>query len=327
MMTVEKILCQEEIDALLRGMENGDVSTAPESPDRSGINPYDFNNQDRVIRGRMPTLEIINDHFCRLFRNSLSSDLRKTIDVGSRGNEMKKFGEFIKTLPVPSSLHVFRMDPLRGYAILAIEAKLVFTLLDVFFGGSGKGTYRVEGRDFTAIESRLIHKVATMIFSDMEKAWNVIHHITFQHVRSEINPQFVSIVPPSDLVINITFGVELEQFTGMITFCIPYANIEPIKNRLYSGFQSEQLEVDQTWVSRFLERLQSAEVEVKVELGKSKVMVQDLLRWKEGDVLSLNREVSDPLVVQVQGVPKFLGKPGICRGNKAIQIEGKVKSA
>jgi len=327
MMTVEKILCQEEIDALLRGMENGDVSTAPESPDRSGINRYDFNNQDRVIRGRMPTLEIINDHFCRLFRNSLSSDLRKTIDVGSRGNEMKKFGEFIKTLPVPSSLHVFRMDPLRGYAILAIEAKLVFTLLDVFFGGSGKGTYRVEGRDFTAIESRLIQKVATMIFSDMEKAWNVIHPITFQHVRSEINPQFVSIVPPSDLVINITFGVELEQFTGMITFCIPYANIEPIKNRLYSGFQSEQLEVDQTWVSRFLERLQSAEVEVKVELGKSKVMVQDLLRWKEGDVLSLNREVSDPLVVQVQGVPKFLGKPGICRGNKAIQIEGKVKSA
>jgi len=327
MMSVEKILCQEEIDALLRGMENGDVSAAPESPDRSGINRYDFNNQDRVIRGRMPTLEIINDHFCRLFRNSLSSDLRKTIDVGSRGNEMKKFGEFIKTLPVPSSLHIFRMDPLRGHAILALEAKLVFTLLDVFFGGSGKGTYRVEGRDFTAIESRLIHKLAAMIFSDMEKAWNVIHPITLQHVRSEINPQFVSIVSPSDLVINITFGVELEQFTGMITFCIPYANIEPIKNRLYSGFQSEQLEVDQTWVSRFLERLQSAEVEVKVELGKSRALVQDLLRWKEGDVLSLNREVSDPLVIQVQGVPKFLGKPGICRGNTAIQIEGKVKSA
>ncbi len=327
MMAVEKILSQEEIDALLHGMGNGNVSTAPEPPDRSGVRHYDFTNQDRVIRGRMPTLEIINDHFCRLFRNNLSAALRKTIDVSSRGIEMKKFGEFIKTLPVPSSLHIFRMDPLRGYAILALEAKLVFTLLDVFFGGSGKATYRVEGRDFTAIESRLIHKVATMIFSDMEKAWNVVHPITLQHVRSEINPQFVSIVPPSDLVINITFGVELEQFTGMITLCIPYAIIEPIKNRLYSGFQSEQLDVDQTWISRILERLQSAEVEVKVELGKSKVMVQDLLRWKEGDVLSLNREVSDLLVVQVQGVPKFTGKLGICRGNKAIQIEGKAKPA
>ncbi|MBM4307361.1 MAG: flagellar motor switch protein FliM [Deltaproteobacteria bacterium] len=324
-MSPEKILSQEEIDALLRGMENGNVSTGTEPSDRSGIKQYDFTNQDRIIRGRMPTLEIVNDHFCRLFRNSLSSALRKTIDVSSRGIEMKKFGEFIKTLPVPSSLHIFRMDPLRGYAILALEAKLIFTLLDIFFGGAGKATYRVEGREFTAIESRLIHKVATMIFSETEKAWNVVHPVRIQHIRSEINPQFITIVPPSDLVINITFTVELEQFTGMITLCIPYAIIEPIKNRLYSGFQSEQLEVDQTWISRFLEQLQTAEVEVKVELGKTKVMVQDLLRWKEGDVVSLDREVSDRLVVQVQGIPKFFGTPGICRGNKAIQIEGRTK--
>ncbi len=325
-MAVEKILSQEEIDALLRGMENGEVSTAQEPLDPSGIRQYDFTNQDRIIRGRMPTLEIINDHFCRLFRNSLSTALRKTIDVSSKGVEMKKFGEFIKTLPVPSSLHIFRMDPLRGVAILALEAKLVFTLLDVFFGGSGKTIYRVEGRDFTAIESRLIQKIVTMIFSELEKAWNAVHPITFQHVRSEINPQFISIVPPSDLVIHIPFGVELEQFVGVLALCIPYAIIEPIKNRLYSGFQSEQLEVDQTWVSRFLERLQSAEVEVKVELGRSKVMVQDLLRWKEGDVIGLDQDVSDPLVVQVEGVPKFIGRPGICRGNKAIQIDRRIES-
>lgn len=325
-MAVEKILSQEEIDALLRGMENGEVSTASEPVDRSGIRQYDFTNQDRIIRGRMPTLEIINDHFCRLFRNSLSAALRKTIDVGSRGVEMKKFGEFVKTLPVPSSLHIFRMEPLRGYAILALEAKLVFTLLDIFFGGSGKTFYRVEGRDFTAIESRLIQKVVTMIFSEMEKAWHVVYPISFQHVRSEINPQFISIVPPSDLVIHISFGIELEQFIGMVFFCIPYAIIEPIKNKLYSGFQSEQLEVDQTWVTRFLERLQGAEVEAKVELGRAKVMVQDLMRWKQGDVVMLDQDVSDPLILQVEGVPKFIGKPGVCRGNKAIQIEGRTKS-
>jgi len=325
MMATEKILSQEEIDALLRGMESGDVSTTPELKDRSGISQYDFTNQDRIIRGRMPTLEIINDHFCRLFRNNLSSALRKTIDVSSKGVEMKKFGEFIKTLPIPSSLHIFRMEPLRGYAILALEAKLVFTLLDIFFGGSGKSYYRVEGRDFTAIESKLIHKVTTMIFSEMEKAWNVVHPIKILHVRSEINPQFVSIVPPSDLVINITFSAELEQFTGKIEICIPYAIIEPIKSRLYSGFQSDQLEVDQTWITRFLERLQAVEVELKVELGKSKVLIQDLLRWKEGDVISLNQVASDPLLIQVQGVPKFFGKPGMRRGNRAIQIEGRTR--
>jgi flagellar motor switch protein FliM len=273
----------------------------------------------------MPTLEIVNDHFSRLFRNNLSTALRRTIDVGSRGVQMTKFGEFIKTLPVPSSLHIFKMDPLRGYALLALESKLVFTLLDVFFGGSGKTTFRIEGRDFTAIESRLIQKVVMMIFVDLEKAWNAVHPLTFQHVRSEINPQFVSIVPPSDLVITISFGVELEQFTGMITLCIPYSMIEPIKAKLYSGYQSDQLEIDRTWIRRFMDRLQTAEVEVKVELGKRQIKVQDLLQLKEGDIFPLEKEVLEPLVVQVEGVPKFLGRVGVSGGNKAIQIEEKIK--
>ncbi len=323
---MEKLLSQDEIDALLHGMDGGKVDTTPGQVDRSGISPYDFANQDRIIRGRMPTLEIINDHFSRLFRNSLSTSLRRIVDVGSRGNQMIKFGEFIKTLPVPSSLHVFRMEPLRGHAILVLESKLVFTLLDVFFGGSGKTAFRIEGRDFTAIESKLIQKLVGMVLVDQEKAWNVVHPLTFQYVRSEINPQFVSIVPPSDLILTVTFGVELEQFTGMITFCIPYSTIEPIKTKLYSGFQSDQMEMDHNWILRFLERLKTSEVEVKVELGRTRIMVQDLLHMKVGDVLSLGKEVTELLPVQVQGVPKFLGKPGVYGTNRAIQIEEKIGS-
>ncbi len=321
---MEKILSQEEIDALLHGMEEGKVDTTPEQLDRSGIIAYDFANQDRIIRGRMPTLEIVNDHFSRLFRNTLSSALRKAIDVGSRGIQMMKFGEFIKTLPVPSSLHIFRMDPLRGHAILVLESKLVFTLLDLFFGGSGKTSFRIEGRDFTAIESRLIQRVVTMVFGDLEKAWNSVHPLTIQHTRSEINPQFVSIVPPSDLVMTIPFGIELEQFTGMVTVCIPYSTIEPIKTKLYSGYQSDQMEVDRNWIDRFYDRLKSAEVEVKVELGRSRIKVQDLFRLKVGDVLPLGKNVSEPLVVEVQGVPKFSARPGVYGSNKAIQIEEKI---
>jgi len=321
---MEKILSQEEIDALLHGMEEGKVDTTPEQLDRAGIIAYDFANQDRIIRGRMPTLEIINDHFSRLFRNTLSSALRKAIDVGSRGVQMMKFGEFIKTLPVPSSLHIFRMEPLRGHAILVLESKLVFTLIDLFFGGSGKTSFRIEGRDFTAIESRLIHRVVTMVFDDLEKAWNSVHPLTVQHTRSEINPQFVSIVPPSDLVMTIPFGIELEQFTGMITLCIPYSTIEPIKVKLYSGYQSDQLEVDHQWIERFYERLKNTEVEIKVELGRSQITVQDLFELKIGDVLPLKKDVSEPLFVQVQGVPKFLARPGVFGSNKAIQIEEKI---
>jgi flagellar motor switch protein FliM len=237
---------------------------------------------------------------------------------------MVKFGEFIKTLPVPSSLHIFRMEPLRGHAILALESKLVFTLLDVFFGGSGKAGFRIEGRDFTAIETRFIQKIVTMVFQDLEKAWNAVFPLKMNHVRSEINPQFVSIVPPSDLVIIVPFGVELEQFTGIITFCVPYSTIEPIKAKLYSGYQSDQLEMYHHWIDRFTECMKNVEVELKVEFGRSKITVQDLLKLKVGDFFPLGKDVSEPLVVEVQGVPKFIARPGLCGGNKAVQVDDRM---
>jgi flagellar motor switch protein FliM len=307
-------------------MSDGQVATTPEEKDESGVITYDLANQDRIIRGRMPTLEIINDNFSRLFRNSLSLSLRKIIDVGSKGVQMMKFGEFVRTLPVPSSLHVFKMEPLRGHAILVLDSKLIFTLVDIFLGGSGKTKFRVEGREFTAIESKLIRKVVNMVFVDLEKAWNTVHPIAVRHVRSEINPQFVSIVPPSDLVIMISFGLELEQFTGLITLCIPYSIIEPIKGKLYSGYQSDHLEIDHSWIERFSERLKSIEVEVVVELGRRNIMVQDLLKLNVGDVLMLENEVSNFMTAKVQGVPKFLGKAGILGGNKAFQVEEKITS-
>jgi len=323
---MDKILSQEEIDALLRGMSDGKVATMPEEKDESGVITYDLVNQDRIIRGRMPTLEIINDNFSRLFRNSLSLSLRKIIDVGSRGVEMMKFGEFVRTLPVPSSLHVFKMEPLRGHAILVLDSKLIFTLVDFFLGGSGKTKFRVEGREFTAIESKLIRKVVNMVFGDLEKAWNTVHPVAVRHVRSEINPQFVNIVPPSDLVMMISFGLELDQFTGLITLCIPYAIIEPIKVKLYSGYQSDHLEIDHSWIERFSERLRSIEVEVVVELGRRNIMVQDLLKLNVGDVLMLENEVSNFMTAKVEGVPKFLGKAGVLGGNKAFQVEEKITS-
>lgn len=235
-----------------------------------------------------------------------------------------KFGEFIKTLPVPSSLHLFKMEPLRGHSLLILESKLAFTLLDLFFGGSGKAAYRIEGREFTAIESRLIHKIVTMIFTDLEKAWGRVHPLTFHYIRSEVNPQFATIVTPLDLVMTIPFEVELEEFTGEITLCIPYSNIEPIKTKLYSGYQGDQLEADQNWIERFLERLKGAEVEINVELGRRWITVQDLLQLKIGDTFVLEKEVTEPLIAQVQGVNKFFVKAGTYGGNRAVQIEGKI---
>lgn len=322
---MEKILSQEEIDALLKGVESGEVETTPEKIDSSKLKAYDFNNPDRIIKEKMPTLDIINDQFSKQFRNDLSIALRRIVETNSKGIQIKKFSDFIKTLPVPTSLHLFKMEPLKGYGILAIEAKLIFTLLDIFFGGTGKTVFRIEGRDFTAIENRLIKKIVNMIFLSMQKAWAVIQSFNLIHIRSEINPHFVSVVHPNDLVINITFSIEIDEFEGIFIFCIPYSMIDPIKMRLYSNFSTDQLEVDHNWIKRLIHLLEQAEVNINVELGRSKIKVKNLIDWKVGDILYLEKELSEPLKVYVEGTPKFLGKPGIYRGNRAIQIEETIK--
>lgn len=322
---MEKILSQEEIDALVRGMADGKVDTTPEEKDETKILPYDLTNQDRIIRGRMPTLEIANDNFSRLLRNNLSLSLRKVIDVGTKGFQMTKFGEFIHTLPVPSSLHIFKIEPLRGNAMLVLDSNLIFTLVDIFLGGTGKIKSQVEGREFTAIESKLIGKVVHMVLADLEKAWKKIHPVSIRYVKSEINPQFIHLVSSDELVIIISFGLEVEQFTGLITLCIPYSIIEPIKDKFDSGNQIHHLKIDQSWVKKLFDRLKSAEVEVVVELAKRSIMVHDFLKLKVGDVLTLEKEVSDLMVAKVQGVPKFLGKAGVLGENKAFQVEQKIE--
>jgi flagellar motor switch protein FliM len=323
---MEKILSQKEIDALLRGVEEGKVEPASNQKNGVRVTRYDFANPERILRGRIPAFEILNDQFSRLFKNTLSSLLRKMIDVSAKGVQTMRFDEFIKSLPVPSSLHIFRMDPLRGHSLLVLETKVIFTLLDIFFGGPGKTSYKIENRDFTTIESRFITKLVALVLSDFEKAWQTIYPLKIQHVRTEMNPEFVTIVPPSDPVVTIPFEIEVEQFSGVITVCIPYSLIKPIKATLYARFQGETQEVDRKWVDRFMDRIKGAEVEVAVELGTRQMAIRDVLNLKAGDTLLLDREASEPLIAKVQGIPKFFGRAGLYGTNKAIQIEGKIKT-
>lgn len=316
-----KILTQDEVDALLKGMGGGEVETeTDDSGDSEGITPYDLTSQDRIIRGRMPTLEIINDRFARFFRQTMSTALRKVIDISAFSIDMIKFGEFMRALPVPTSLHIFKADPLRGHAIMVIETKLVFNLVDSFFGGSGRGYIKVEGRDFTPIESRLIAKIIKMALEDLEKAWNPVHPLTLSYVRGETNPQFASVVAPTEVVIVIKFEVELEQTVGTLIICLPYSTIEPIRSKLYAGFQSDQLEVDTAWINRFIERVREAEVDMTVELGRTMITGEDIMNLAVGDVIMLRHDVREPLEVKVEGVPKFKVFAGSSRGQKAVRV-------
>jgi flagellar motor switch protein FliM len=316
-----QILSQEEVDALLRGISGGEIETEVEDIlDPSAVTLYDLTSQDRIIRGRMPTLEMINEKFARLLRTTLSSLMRKVISVNAVSVNMIKFGEFLKTLPVPTSLHLFRMEPLRGNAIFIMESKIIFTLVDILFGGSGKEFFKVEGREFTSIENSLIRKVIMNALVDLEKAWQNLIDLKITYQRSEINPQFAQIVSLTDLVVVINFEIEVEYNTGIMSLCIPYSSLEPIRDKLQAGFQSEQMGVDQAWAERFKDDLCLSRVEVVIELGKSSLKGRDIVELKKGDVIVLDQDPSIPLFVLVEGIPKFLCKPGTFRGSQAVQI-------
>ncbi|MDY6908775.1 MAG: flagellar motor switch protein FliM [Thermodesulfobacteriota bacterium] len=320
---MEQVLSQEEVDALLKGLSNGTIETeqAEEDLDQDGVRPYDLTSQDRIIRGRMPTLEIINDRYARLHRITLSSTLQRIIDITVTQKEMIKFGDFLRTLPVPTSLHILKMDPLRGHVLLVVESRLIFNLVDCFFGGTGRSTFKIEGRDFTSIEQRVIHKVVRMALNDLEQAWKPVMPVRFEFVRSEVNPQFASIVPPTELVIVVHYELELENLIGKIILCLPYSTIEPIRSKLSASYQSDQLEVDQEWIDRFVRRLQEVPVEVVVQLGRATIKGRDLLQLHVGDVLVLDQDMQHPLRVFVEGVQKYKAAAGVHKGSLAIQIE------
>lgn len=318
-----QILSQDEVDALLRGISGGQVETEQEEiNDPSDVVTYDLTSQDRIIRGRMPTLEMTNEKFVRMFRTTLSALMRKVVSVSTLAVDMIKFGEFLKTIPVPTSLHLIRMEPLRGNAIIVLESKLIFTLVDILFGGTGRDSYKVEGREFTAIENNLIKRVVLSAMGDIEKAWKSVIELKVSYQRAEVNPQFVQIVPPTDIVVVINFEVEVEYTTGILSICIPYAMLEPVREKLHAGFQSEQMEVDRTWMNRFRKGLMQAKVDLVVELGSAEINGSDVVQLKKGDVIPLEQYAREPLTIYVEGIRKFTGCAGVFRGNRAIQVVG-----
>jgi flagellar motor switch protein FliM len=233
---------------------------------------------------------------------------------------MIKFGEFIKTLPVPTSMHLFKMDPMRGSALFVMESKIIFILVDMIFGGTGASLFKVEGREFTAIENNLIKRLVLNGLADLEKAWKALIDLTITYQRSEINPQFMQVVPPTDVVVVVNFEVEMDYTSGIISLCIPYSNLEPIRDKLQAGYQSEQLEVDKAWAQRFKDCLMSSRADIIVELGHTQISGKDLISLQKGDVVRLDRYVTDPFDILVEGVPKYKGYAGLYKGSQAVQI-------
>jgi len=318
---MNQVLTQDEINALLRGLSDGDIETDNfQDAQNDGMRKYDLASQERIIRGRMPTMELIHDRFARSFRTALSKFLGRSCFINVGGIEIVKFGLFMKKLPLPSSLHIYRMPPLQGYALLVVSTPLVFSIVDSLFGGTGNGKVKIEGREYTAIETRLIGKVVMMALEVLKDAWAPIHPVDFVYVRSEFNPLAIAIVPPTDVVIIVTIEVELEQESTTITFCTPYSTIEPLRAKLSTGFQSTRLEVDTTLIRRMEKNIKNTNVNLSIELGAGTIKTRDALDLKVGDVIPLETSPSDPAIIKIEGTPKFKGFVGSYRGSRAVRV-------
>ncbi len=317
---MQDILSQDEVDALLRGINEGDVETEAATTEVSGVKAYDFTGQEKIVRGRMPSLDIANERLARNFRISLAGALRRVVDITNVTVNVTKFYDFMRSVPFPSSINVFRLEPLRGFGLLVFDAQLIFTLVEYFFGGTGKSHYKPEGREFTPIEQKMIHKVVLMFFKDMEEAWKPVYPLVPTYVRAEMNPQFVTIVTPVDVVIKVEYVLEIEGKQCKAFLCIPYGSVEPIKEKLYSAFSADRDDLDTKWIDRLKNALRGTAVTITGELGKASLSVDRVLDLRESDVILLDRRAEDDISILVEGVPKFLGQFGAYKGSYALKF-------
>jgi len=317
-MAVHDILSQDEVDALLNGMGGDEIETTTEIEDDGSARSYNFGNEDRIIRGRMPTLEMINERFGRYLRISLFNMLRRSAEISVGSVQVMKFSEYIHTLFVPTSLNIFHMHPLRGSALMVFEPKLVFTILDNYFGGEGRFQARIEGREFTATELRVIHMVLQICFKDLSEAWSPVMEMEFEFVNHEVNPQFANVVSPSEVVVISTFHIELEGGGGDIHITLPYSMVEPIRELLDTGMQSDSSSDDGRWKTSMKEEILLANVMLSAELAHIEMNLKDILNLKAGDILPV--DMPKTVVSKVEGIPMFNATFGEHKNKTALKV-------
>ncbi|MFP3927572.1 MAG: flagellar motor switch protein FliM [Desulfobacteraceae bacterium] len=325
---MSQLLSQEEVDALLNGLDSGEIETDQEPRAADGnLELFDWTTQERDIKGSMPLLGVVNNRFAQRMKGALSTSLRKMLEVSPAAPEMIKFMDFKQSLPIPTSLHLFKMDPLRGTGILVIESPLVFNLVEAFFGGRGAKSTKIEGRDFTPIENKIIEKVVHIALSNLMDSWEDIHPVKTEFIRSESNPMIINVVRPDEYMVSVKFEIELAKPLGSITMCIPYSTFQPIRHKLAGGYQKEEdAQADPLWFNSIRERIKETALELKVDLGFTQLTIRDLLNLKEGDILILDNSYKSPLTGYVEGLPKFLGYAGRARNRKVFKVERPVSN-
>ncbi|MBC2690790.1 MULTISPECIES: flagellar motor switch protein FliM [Pseudomonas] len=315
-MAVQDLLSQDEIDALLHGVDDGLVETDA-AAEPGSVKSYDLTSQDRIVRGRMPTLEMINERFARYTRISMFNMLRRSADVAVGGVQVMKFGEYVHSLYVPTSLNLVKIKPLRGTALFILDAKLVFKLVDNFFGGDGRHA-KIEGREFTPTELRVVRMVLEQAFIDLKEAWQAIMEVNFEYINSEVNPAMANIVGPSEAVVVSTFHIELDGGGGDLHVTMPYSMIEPVREMLDAGFQSDLDDQDERWVNALRQDVLDVDVPLSATVARRQLRLRDILHMQPGDVIPV--DMPEDMIMRANGVPAFKVKMGSHKGNLALQV-------
>ncbi len=315
----QQILSQDEVDALLQGIAGESQKLEQEDTPKEGIREYNLANQERIVRGRMPTMEIINERFARNIRIGLFNFIRKSPEVSVGGIKVQKYSAFLREIVVPTNFNIMALRPLRGSCLVVCDPTLVFSVIDALFGGAGKFHTRIEGRDFSPTEQRIITRLIDVIGTEYKRAWKGIYPVELDYQRSEMQPQFATIATPSEIVICTSFTLEIGESSGTIHFCLPYAAMEPIRDILYSSLQGDSTETDRRWVKLLKEQIQSAHVDVVAELATAPATVEQLLAFKPGDFVEL--ELNPLIQAKVNGVPIMDCYYGMSNGRYALRVD------
>jgi len=322
---MNKLLSQNEVDSLLKGLDTGEVETAD---DFEGVVADDFEAFDWAtsglnVRGNMPLLEVLNSRLANKLRGALSNSLRKLVDIAPDPLETEKYGDFQRSLPVPTSMHLFKIEPLRGTGIIVVESRLVFGLVEAYFGGTGTSVAKIEGRDFTLIENKIIKKLVQMTLSSMAETWEEVYPLKLEFIRSESNPLVVNVVPREELLLSSKFEIELNRSLGNIVVSIPYASVQPIRHKLAGGYTEDEqiLQLDAKWINQMQSQLLGAEVGLNVNLGRTNLSVKDYLNLREGDIIVLENDSQKPILAETEGIPLFEGYAGRFKNRKVFKVD------
>jgi len=319
----DEILSQDEVDALLKGV-TGDEDIPTEAPILTGIQPYNLAKQERIVRGRMPALEIINERFARAFRMSLYSFTRRGHEVSTGSIKVQKYAEFLRNLVVPTNINICTAKPLHGSCLIIFDPSLIFLTVDSLFGGDGRFHTRIEGREFTATEHKIIHRMLDMVFRDYGNSWKTLKKLQFESVRSEINPQFANIATPTEVVVSTSFNIEMGSASGAVHICMPYTMIEPVRDQLMSTLHGETMETDARWHKTLRTQLESSSIELVAPLATKTISVEELIGFESGDIIPI--DIEETIHATVDGLPVLEASYGTHRNRYSIKVKKLIRN-